>query len=58
MMDSQREEGNSEGDYDIILANAVDGQPLGSLKLVGPELKGEEMIEDVVEIHLDLQPIE
>ena len=45
-------------DYDIILANAVDGQPLGSLKLVGPELKGEEMIEDVVEIHLDLQPIE
>ena len=28
--------------------------PIGSLKLVGPELKGEEMIEDVVEIHLDL----
>ena len=44
-------------DYDIILANTVDGQPLGTLKLVGPKLKGEE-IEDVVEIHLDLQPIE
>lgn len=45
-------------DYDIILTNAVDGQPLETLKLVGPELKREEMIEDVVEIHLDLQPIE
>lgn len=40
-------------DYDIILASAVDGQPLETLKL-----KREEMIEDVVEIHLDLQPIE
>ena len=45
-------------DYDIILANAVDGQPLETLKLIGPKLKREEIIEDVVEIHLDLQPIE
>ena len=45
-------------DYDTILANAADGQPLETLKLVGPELKEEEMIEAVVEIHLDLQPIE
>lgn len=44
-------------DYGIILANAVDGQPLGTLKLVGPKLEREEMIEDVAEIHLDLQPI-
>ena len=45
-------------DYNIILANVVDELPLGTLKLVGPRLKGEQMIEDVVEIHLDLQPIE
>ncbi len=44
--------------YGIILANAADGQPLGTLKLVGSELEGAQMIEDVVEIHLALQPIE
>ncbi|MBE9482541.1 MAG: hypothetical protein IMY88_02555 [Chloroflexi bacterium] len=44
--------------YEIIVANAEDGQPLTSLKLVGPELEKEQIIENVVEIHLDLQPIE
>ena len=43
----------------IIVAYKVDGQLLsvdkGPLKLVGLELKGGDQIEDVIEIHLDLQ---
>lgn len=41
----------------IILANEVDGQPIGQggpLRLVGPELSKGQRVKQVVEIHLDL----
>ena len=41
----------------IILANEVDGQPIGQgdpLRLVGPELSKGQRVKNVVEIHLDL----